>query len=402
MKYIMKTSCVIAIMGTICFALLGSCSPDPKVPEGEYLIEGELENVPDSTVVGLFKITGHSGKSIAYDTVIDGKFSFRDTITSSKPRKMAINASNFFNPGKGFPSALLMVWVASGNYIKVKGNDKLIRTWEVKSRIPEQEAEETFRQLRFPEDKEWLQYSVQQEALRLAPRTEANKQKYQLLEEKQNKLSRIIDLRTLEYMKDAPMSEKWLYEYCSFAQHYLRYKPDSVLTPLVRSLSGRMAEVDPAAEFYQEIMGYLNLPEQVVNEGDTMVDGDLYDLEGNLHRLSEFKGKYILLDFWDRGCGPCFASIPEITEISRQYKDQMAVVGICLGTEENMKVAIKEYKITGIQWRQAASGMSGLAAVYQVNAIPRYVLISPEGKVLKMWTGYSEGSLKEKMKELIR
>ena len=149
-------------------------------------------------------------------------------------------------------------------------------------------------------------------------------------------------------------------------------------------------------------MGYLNLPEQVVNEGDTMVDGDLYDLEGNLHRLSEFKGKYILLDFWDRGCGPCYASIPEMTEVSQQYKDQMAVVGICLGTEENMKVSIKEYEITGIQWRQAASGMSGLAAVYQVNTIPRYVLISPEGKVLKMWTGYSEGSLKEKMKELIR
>lgn len=398
----MKTRNVLVVIGgAICLAL-SSCNSDPKVPEGEYLIEGELENVPDSTVVGLFKITGHSGRSIAYDTVIDGKFSFRDTITSSKPRKMSIDVSAFFNPGKGFPSAHLTIWVASGKYVKIKGEDKLIRTWKVKSRIPEQEAEETFRQLRFPEDKEWLQYSVQQEALRLAPRTEANKQKYQLLDEKQSKLSRIINLRTLEYMKDAPMSEKWLFEYCSFAQHYLRYKPDSVLTPLVRSLSGRMAEVDPSAEFYQEIMGYLNLPEQVVNEGDTMVDGDLYDLEGNLHRLSEFKGKYILLDFWDRGCGPCYASIPEMTEVSQQYKDQMAVVGICLGTEENMKVAIKEYEITGIQWRQAASGMSGLAAVYQVNAIPRYVLISPEGQVLKMWTGYSEGSLKERMKELIR
>ena len=117
----MKTRNVLVVIGgAICLAL-SSCNSDPKVPEGEYLIEGELENVPDSTVVGLFKITGHSGRSIAYDTVIDGKFSFRDTITSSKPRKLSINASNFFNPGKGFPSAQLTIWVASGNYIKVKG-----------------------------------------------------------------------------------------------------------------------------------------------------------------------------------------------------------------------------------------------------------------------------------------
>ena len=46
--------------------------------------------------------------------------------------------------------------------------------------------------------------------------------------------------------------------------------------------------------------------------------------------------------------------------------------------------------------------MIGLAAAYQVRGIPHYVMISPEGKVMDMWSGYAKGSLKEKMKELIK
>ena len=46
--------------------------------------------------------------------------------------------------------------------------------------------------------------------------------------------------------------------------------------------------------------------------------------------------------------------------------------------------------------------MTGLAAAYQVHGIPHYVMISPEGTVLAMWRGYGKGSLKAKMKELIK
>ena len=41
---------------------------------------------------------------------------------------------------------------------------------------------------------------------------------------------------------------------------------------------------------------------------------------------------------------------------------------------------------------------AGLYAVYNVNGIPNYVLISPEGKIVKMWSGYGKGSLKLKMR----
>ncbi len=379
-----------------------SCTSRPEVPEGEFLIEGYLENVPDSAVIGLFKVTGLSGKSVAYDTVIGGRFSFRDTLTSPTPCKMIILASPQRNPGKGFPNAALTVWAASGEYIRIEGKDRLIRTWETESRIPEQQAAEAFRKIAFPEDKTVLQCSAAQEALRLAGRTEENRRKYRMLEEKRDSLNRIIDLRKLDYMKEAPMSATWLDEYRSLAAWYLEHNPDAELAGRVRSLAGRMSEAGPDAEFYDEIMSYLNLPEQTAKEGEDMTDGDLYDLDGNLHHLAELKGKYILLDFWAKGCGPCMLSIPEMTEISLEYKEKMEVVGICLSTEQEMKEVMAGHKPAGRQWRQAASGTGGLAAVYQANSIPRYVLISPEGKIVRMWNGYAKGSLKQKMKELIR
>mgnify|MGYP003093896752 FL=1 len=44
---------------------------------------------------------------------------------------------------------------------------------------------------------------------------------------------------------------------------------------------------------------------------------------------------------------------------------------------------------------------AGLYAVYDVNGIPNYVLISPEGKIVKMWSGYGKGSLKLKMRRYL-
>ena len=381
---------------------LASCNQTPKVPEGEFLIEGELKNVPDSVVIGLFKTVRHSGRSIAFDTIIGGKFSFRGKLSSAQPQKMSINPSSFFNPHiKGLPGGGIDVWVASGKYVKVDGQDCLAQTWNVRSDIEDQKDVNHFYSLGMPELREWLLCDAAEQDLRKRPSTKKTREQSEKLRHQQDSLMRIIVLRKLAYMKDAPMSKTWLSEYCNFGTIYLMARNDSVITPLVRKLSHRMKEVDPKAEFYDEIMGYLNLPDKV-KVGDKMADGDLIDREGKIRHLSEFKGKYVLLDFWDQGCGPCMLSFPEAAEIASLYKGRLEVVGICLGNKANQDEVVKEYKLTGNQWRQKAPGMTGLAAIYQVRGIPHYVMISPEGKVIDIWTGYGEGSLKGKMKELIK
>ena len=143
-------------------------------------------------------------------------------------------------------------------------------------------------------------------------------------------------------------------------------------------------------------------PPRLVSVGDAMADGPLYDAEGKEHRLAEFKGKYILLDFWSQGCGPCLASIPELEKLSATYADRLVVVSISSDSETAWKAFLKEKGLKGHQWNELRNDGGGLASAYKVQGIPHYVLITPDGKVADSWSGYGEGSLERKLKERLR
>lgn len=143
-----------------------------------------------------------------------------------------------------------------------------------------------------------------------------------------------------ELHEKAPITPVWLDKYqlfCSFLQYNQKFGNQD----LIRSLYTRMSEADKQTETGQLITAYLNLPEEV-NVGDEMVDGDLYDLDGNVRHLTEFKGKYILLDFWSQGCGPCVQSLPEMEEITEMYKGRMEVISISQDPKDEWKKFIAE------------------------------------------------------------
>ena len=80
----------------------------------------------------------------------------------------------------------------------------------------------------------------------------------------------------------------------------------------------------------------------------------------------------------------------------------MEVVSINQDPKKKWKDIIDKKGLKGNQWNELRKGNTGLAAAYQVTGIPHYVMISPEGKVIDVWKGYGEGSLKKKMKDLIK
>lgn len=359
-----------------------------RVPEGEFRIEGELTGVPDSTVLFLYRIDGNLMKPMQSDTVIGGSFSFRDTITTA-PRCLALSGR------EGFPPTWLDVWVGSGTLVHIKGEGKGLRTWFVESRLPEQEEQSRLSDAVREINRELMPLKIEMERLYMA----GKKEEYRALCPKEDSLSSLVTEKTLAFLKERPLSVVWEKE-CSGYMRMLQYNPNSPFADDIRALYDKLSDADKQTDFGKLFTEYMNLP-PVVNEGDEMVDGDLYDLEGRVRHLSEFKGKYILLDFWSKGCGPCVASIPELKEIEEQYKEQLEVVSISSDTEASWKEAVAELKLTGNQWNELRQGTTGLAAAYRVRGIPHYVLITPDGKVKKMWSGYGKGSLKAKMKELI-
>lgn len=56
-----------------------------------------------------------------------------------------------------------------------------------------------------------------------------------------------------------------------------------------------------------------------------MPDTELSNIDGNHHRLSDYKGKYLLLDFWSRSCGHCIESLPEMEILSDMWKEKVTL-----------------------------------------------------------------------------
>lgn len=390
------------VMGSFLLLSATSKPQEPKscqAPEGEFVIYGELQNVPDGSVLELLRPDGNVMFRITSDTVVDGKFVLKDTITSSKPRKLYLTARS-----KGFSNSLVNIWVKSGTCVKITGEDCLFPLWSIESDVPEQQVESEFSKLALNERRQMLKYSTERSDLIAAhPNMDFDQSDIKKLDSLLKLYLPLYDsiaLQELNYMKEAPVTAVWLDRYATYVP-FLQWNKSFGHEDLIRSLYDRMSEADRATEDGQLITAYLNLPKPV-NVGDKMVDGDLYDLEGNARHLSEFKGKYILLDFWSQGCGPCLQSFPELKEVSEMYKDSLEIVSISMDTKESWSDFVERKGLTGNQWNEFAKGTTGLAAVYQVQAIPRYVMISPEGIVVGMWSGYGPGSIKEKVQHLIQ
>ena len=397
-----KGASLVLVMGSFLLMSATSKPQEPKpcqVPEGEFVIYGELQNVPDSSVLELLRAEGRIHRLIDSDTVVNGKFIFRDTITDSQAHKLRLTARS-----KGFPNTFLNIWVKSGAYVKITGNDCLHSLWHVESDVPEQHDENLFSEVALAERKQMLTYVTEwNDVYSTGLQQGLDKPTLRKVDSLLKLFLPLVDsiaLHELNYMKEAPVTAVWLDRYATYVT-FLQWNKSFGHEDLIRSLYDRMSEADRATKEGQLITAYLNLPE-VVNVGDQMVDGDLYDVKGNLHHLSEFKGKYIMLDFWSQGCGPCLQSLPELKEVSEMYKDSLEIVSISMDTKESWSDFVERKGLTGNQWNEFAKGTTGLAAVYQVKAIPRYVMISPEGIVVAMWSGYGPGSIKEKVQSWLQ
>ena len=388
-----------SVLGCLCLtALLTACTP--QVADNEYLIAGTVTDVPDSTVVHLQKLNDQFFTAVACDTVMQGRFELRDTVSSSQRLCLTIN-------GKGYPNYLLNLWVAPGQYIELKGNGKLFPLWDVKSDIAEQQEENRFANYTREPQKQILEYNIQESDILTALSDKKHQGNKEYQEAAWNKIDSIQRLsvpfmleRTrmeVECMKTAPVSQIWLE----------KLETNATLT--------RFAVADTAFQDYAAFIAplkelYMTLPDSIkqtataqkayhalfpkIKAGDVMTDGTLYDPDGNEHHLAEFKGQYILLDFWSQTCGPCRRAIPELEEVARTYAGRLTVVCISTDPQEVWKQCLQIKGMKGIQWNELRNDGGGLQADYGVQGLPHYVLIAPDGKVKHVWAGYWKGVIR--------
>lgn len=357
------------------FTAAAATACTPSVPAGEYRIVGKIEHLPDSTVVRLSEAQGSTTRIIAADTLVDGRFSFRDTISAPKALQIELYVGNYFG-------GTLDVWAAPGKCVEIRGTDKQAWLWEIVSDIPEQKDEDRYRALVEPEVR----------ALN----------GFQNVLHTQEEMARFMELcgrmseKTVCYMQTAPVTRVWMNKLAEYAR--LSQAGIGRRTQIV-ALCDRMSDAQRRSSTGRRIDACLN-PVSAVGVGDRMADGDLYDVDGKLHRLEEFSGKYILLEFGGKGCRACREAVPELEAIAELYRNRIEIVNISQDPELDWKNSVAARKSTFHRWNQLlGAGEKGIWASYGVLAVPHFVLIAPNGRIEAVWQGYGKGSLLEKIAE---
>ena len=137
--------------------------------------------------------------------------------------------------------------------------------------------------------------------------------------------------------------------------------------------------------------------------GKTAPEISLPDTDGRTVKLSSFRGKYVLVDFWASWCGPCRRENPNVVQAFNQFKNKnFTILGVSLdrpGQKENWIKAIKEDNLTWTHISDLKFWQSEVVPVYQVGSIPFNVLVDPDGKVVA--ENLRGNALGQKLQELL-
>jgi peroxiredoxin len=106
--------------------------------------------------------------------------------------------------------------------------------------------------------------------------------------------------------------------------------------------------------------------------------------DGTLVKLSDLKGKYVLIDFWAAWCKPCRQENPNVVKLYNQYKDKgFEVFGVSLDrTKDDWVKAIADDGLTWTHVSDLKYFNSVAAELYQIEAIPATYMIDPDGKII--------------------
>ena len=358
---------------TAFLALSHACS---NVPERGAEIVGKLTGfaTDDSITVFLMHYDGISGGSIMTDTIRNGCFSFRlDSLSGDK--HYSIDLMRIRKDSYDILCLGPEIYLEPGAQVKIKGDGRYLYTADISSPVEDQKLRQEFISKMSQEDLKEYQDLF----------TGRKKDKTAM-----DSISKRLTEQRLALMETEPFGEYSLSRLSAIAS-MLSYGYGEYRETVSR-LMGRLTEEQKQTRQGKEIASYLKEVSKV-SVGDTVPGYEYVDVDGGKHFISELTGKWLLLDFWSLGCGPCIKSSKELVQLSKETSGKnLCLVSISIDGEEGWKEASKEHGVTWTNWRDPLGGAGSIRA-YDQGGIPVFVLVNPEGIIEDIQLGYMDGLL---------
>lgn len=163
--------------------------------------------------------------------------------------------------------------------------------------------------------------------------------------------------------------------------------------------SGKTAETETAeAQTAVDTTELKKMNWEKMKPGYAVPDFTLMGLDGKEMSLSDFKGKYVLLDFWGTWCRWCVKGLPEMKEYYARYADKIEFVGIsCRESEEAWREGVGTH---ALPWTNLYNGYDQTLIVdYGIQGYPTKIILDAEGKVVEAFLG-EDPALYEKLDEM--
>lgn len=126
-------------------------------------------------------------------------------------------------------------------------------------------------------------------------------------------------------------------------------------------------------------------PEAHFEQGEKALDFLVTDLNGNSIKLSELKGKIVVLNFWFTKCPPCIQEMPSLNKLVEEFKDKdVKFIAITFNKKDMVESFLQEKKFN----YTIAPNSNGVIQSYNVNSFPTSIVINQKGEIVLKELGY--------------
>jgi len=110
------------------------------------------------------------------------------------------------------------------------------------------------------------------------------------------------------------------------------------------------------------------------------------DVYGKTHRFSDFRGKWVIVNYWSPRCGPCISELPTLKYVAHRFRDRVVVLGMDAGEtpDREMRQFIRRH---GINYTIAPTQDSTMFALGLIYGVPTTYIVSPQGQIVDSRTG---------------